>query len=226
MSPAPETTHGFVLRIRPLTDTSLVIHWLTSEHGRLATVAKGARRPSSPFAGKLDLAFECEFTFQRARRGDLHQLREVRLDKPHATLRTDYAYLTQVAYAIALIEQTTETDTPIPEIFELFAGFLNHLPRQIAQARNIYAFELKLLTLEGLEPGGSDSTLPLGALQLIEHLTRESWLNIANLKGQREDVGRVRKFLEAYLTQHWGRVARGRSAALDSSDLQTPMNRG
>ena len=52
ISPRPamvETTTGLVLRTRPLTETSLIVHWLTREFGRLATVAKGARRPNHPF---------------------------------------------------------------------------------------------------------------------------------------------------------------------------------
>ena len=46
-----ERATGIVLRTYPLTETSLIIHWLTAELGRLATVAKGARRPKSPFRG-------------------------------------------------------------------------------------------------------------------------------------------------------------------------------
>jgi recombinational DNA repair protein (RecF pathway) len=40
-----QRSEGIVLRLRPLGDTSLIVHWLTPEHGRLATVAKGARGP-------------------------------------------------------------------------------------------------------------------------------------------------------------------------------------
>ena len=46
-----ERATGLVLRTRPLTETSLIVLWLTREAGRLATVAKGARRPKSPFRG-------------------------------------------------------------------------------------------------------------------------------------------------------------------------------
>jgi len=61
-----ERSRGVVLRIRPLTETSLIVHWLTADCGRLATVAKGARRAKSPFRGKLDLFYEAELSFQRA----------------------------------------------------------------------------------------------------------------------------------------------------------------
>ncbi len=72
-----ETATGIILRTRPLTETSLILHWLTPDFGRLATVAKGARRPKSPFAGRLDLFYAADFSFSRSRSSDLHNLREV-----------------------------------------------------------------------------------------------------------------------------------------------------
>src|SRR5438876_6348436 len=70
--PMDEQARGIVLRLYPLTETSLIIQWLTPNFGRLATVAKGARRSKSPFRGKLDLFYLAEFTFNRSRRSELH----------------------------------------------------------------------------------------------------------------------------------------------------------
>src|SRR5580698_9146413 len=141
-----ETGTGLILRTRPLTDTSLIIHWLTPEFGRIATVAKGARRPKSPFSGKLDLFYLAEFSFQRSRRSELHQLREVSLRETHAAIRQELEYLQQASYAAALIEQTTEMDAPIPEIFSLLGNFLKHLLRHPPQPQSLFAFEIKLLS--------------------------------------------------------------------------------
>ena len=66
----PTSASGLILRVRPLTETSLITHWLTPELGRVATVAKGARRPKSPFRGKLDLFYEADFSFTRSRRSE------------------------------------------------------------------------------------------------------------------------------------------------------------
>ena len=114
-----ESAVGLVVRVRPLTETSLILHWLTRDAGRLATVAKGARRPNSPFRGKLDLFYRADFSFVRSRRSELHTLREVQLRETHARLRQDLGLLQQASYAAALVEQTTETDTPLPRVFEL-----------------------------------------------------------------------------------------------------------
>ena len=85
-----ESTQGIILRTRPLTETSLIIHWLTPDLGRIATVAKGARRAKSPFAGKLDLFYLVDFSFSRSRRSDLHTLREVSLRETHGEIRAGH----------------------------------------------------------------------------------------------------------------------------------------
>ena len=111
-----QSATGIILRTRPLTETSLIVNWLTPDCGRISTVAKGARRPKSTFAGKLDLFYLAEFSFTRSQRSELHALREVKLKSLNSSLREDMGWLQQAAYCIRLIEQATETDTPMPAI--------------------------------------------------------------------------------------------------------------
>src|SRR5881227_3010626 len=97
-----ESAMGVILRTRPLTETSLIVQWLTRDHGRLATVAKGARRAKSVFRGKLDLFYSADFSFSRSRRSELHTLREVELQGTHPELRQDLARLQQACYGANL----------------------------------------------------------------------------------------------------------------------------
>src|SRR5437588_5781863 len=112
-----ERAQGIVLRVYPLTETSLIVRWLTRELGRIATVAKGARRAKSPFRGKLDLFYLADFSFSRSRRSELHTLREVVLSETHSALREELAWFQQASYCAALAEQPTETETPLTTIF-------------------------------------------------------------------------------------------------------------
>src|SRR5438093_8022089 len=123
-----ERTQGLILRTHPLTETSLIVRWLTPDAGRIATAAKGSRRPNSPFRGKLDLFYLADFSFSRSRRSDLHTLREVVLLDTHTRLREELDYLQQASYCTALIEQTTETETPLPAVFKLMTDLLDQLP--------------------------------------------------------------------------------------------------
>src|ERR1051325_1396980 len=170
-----ERAHGIVLRLHPLTETSLIVRWLTHEFGRLATVAKGARRAKSPFRGKLDLFFTADFSFSRSRRSELHTLREVGRTETHPGLRQDLAYLRQASYITTLVEQTTEIESPIPVIFHLVDDFLNHVCRRPAAAQSIFAFELKLLKELGLEPDLGKSRLTAGTKEVLQALARRDW---------------------------------------------------
>jgi DNA repair protein RecO (recombination protein O) len=209
-----ETTHGIILRTRPLTETSLIVHWLTPDLGRLATVAKGARRPKSPFAGRLDLFYRADFSFSRSRRSELHTLREAILRETHGPIRQDILKLQQAAYAAAFIELATETDTPIPEIFELASAFLNHLCEQAPQPQDLFALELKLLRELGLEPDAGESRLTPGSRKIVELLTEGDWRAVSRLKLSPPQVGELRQFLHGFLLFHLGKLPHGRAAAL------------
>src|SRR5579872_408754 len=141
-----ESAAGLVLRLRPLTETSLIVHWLTPTLGRLATVAKGARRPKSPFRGRLDLLYLADFTFTRSRTSELHTLREISVRETHGFLRQDLAYLQHAAYCVNLVEQATETETPLNLIFDLLQTFLEVLPARRPQPQSVFGFELKMLS--------------------------------------------------------------------------------
>ncbi len=163
-----ERATGLILRTRPLTETSLIVQWLTIKAGRVATVAKGARRPKSPLRGKLDVFYAAEFSFARSRRSELHVLREVSLCETHPALRQDLGRLRQAAYCAALIEQTTETETPLPGLYQLFAGLIDHVSRQPTEAKTVFAFEMKLLADLGLAPDLTTSRLNPGTRQVLK----------------------------------------------------------
>ena len=122
-----ERATGLVLRVFPLTETSLVVHWLSPEAGRIGTVAKGARRPKSPFRGKLDLFHLAEFSFRRSRRSDLHTLCEVVLRETFPQLRTDVDLLDCLARATKLLNRATEEQTPLRAEFELMLELVRRL---------------------------------------------------------------------------------------------------
>jgi DNA repair protein RecO (recombination protein O) len=201
-----ENSTGLILRTRPLTETSLIVHWLTRDLGRLATVAKGARRPKSPFAGKLDLFYLADLSLQRSRRSELHQLREVSLRDPHAALRTDLGYVEQASYAAALIEQTTEMDTPLPEIFSLMTGFLKHLPNQPPRSQTLFAFEIKLLSELGLQPDFEKDRLGPDIKQLLRIFLVSDWPALARVKLSSSQTTQLRQFLHGFLVYHLGRT--------------------
>ena len=209
-----ESATGLVLRARPLTETSLIIHWLTPESGRIATVAKGARRPKSPFLGKLDLFYLADFSFSRRRRSDLHALREVSLRETHGAIRQDIFKLRHAAYATAFIEQATETETPLPAVYQLLRQFLDCLCRHKPAPQLIFAYELKMLSELGLEPDLAETRLAAGTIKIAEILAQNEWDAGLRLKLTSPQVVELGQFLQGFLILHLGRLPKGRAAAL------------
>ena len=213
-----ETATGLVLQTRPLTETSLIVHWLTPGLGRLATVAKGARRPKSLFHGKLDLFYLADFGFARSLRSELHTLREVNLLETHVGLRKDLSALHAASYCAALVEQATESDTPLPVVFDLMSGMLAQLGMNANPRQTVFAFEFKLLEELGLQPNLAETKLNPGTRQLAKILASGDWPVLGRLRLSAEQGKELNQFLHGFLIYHLGRIPRGRDSALVIKD--------
>ena len=208
-----ESATGLVLRARPLTETSLIVHWLTAKYGRIKTVAKGARRPKSPFRGKVDLFYLAEFSFSRSQRSELHNLREVSLQETFPSLRRDLTYLNQASYCAQLIEQTSEAETPLPEVFELARCFVATLAKHPPAPFTVFVFEIKLLSDLGMMPDLAATRLSALAKQLIVQAVTQAWDELGSVDFPENLRRELRQFLHGFLIFHLGKIPAGRSAA-------------
>jgi DNA repair protein RecO len=145
-----ESTEAILIRKRKFRDTSLIVSWCTESFGCVQTVAKGARRPKSPFAGKLDLFFEAEISVVRSRKSDLHTLAEVVLKNPFPGIRSNYLRTQTAAYFIELIEICTERDHREPELFMLLRRAFGYLDANDPTPRAAAHFETELARIAGV----------------------------------------------------------------------------
>ena len=162
-----ETTNAILLRRRKLSETSLIISWCTESLGCIETVARGARRPRSPFAGKLDLFFEAEVQISRSRRSSLHTLTEVVLRDPYPGIRQSYLKTQTASYFVELIEICTEPEHPAPELFQLLQRAFRFLDRSDPDLRAVGHFEAELARLAGVHDPAllkKNAAVALGAL--------------------------------------------------------------
>ena len=205
---------GIILRVRPLSDTSLIVHWITEVHGRLTTVAKGAKRPKSPHRGRLDLLFEADFTYRKNRRSDLHTLREVSLTSTHNKVNSDIKSLSILAYGTQLLEKATETDYTMPGIYIIFSTLLNYLDKHAPDPVLVFALEIKILNELGIAPPTTDVGLPDYTSNLIEQLGCLNWNDISKLKLNRKQVMSITGFLENHIAQNLHSIPKARASAL------------
>lgn len=141
-----------------LTESSLIVHWCAVEEGLFKTVAKGALRPKSPFAGRLDLFVTCEVAMVRSTKSDLHTLKELHLTEPRLTLRNSYTRILAATYFCKLVELVAERETPLAEVHDLLQLALDHLNTHDPTPKLVLRFENKLcdhLGLGAVEQGGA-----------------------------------------------------------------------
>lgn len=201
---------GTILRVRPISETSVVVHWLTHEHGRIATIAKGARRPKSPFLGRLDLFYTAEFGFSRNPRSDLHILTEVQLKDARTTLRLDLNRLAAASYFVHLIEASTETETPIPEVACLFEGSLLCAQGAALSATAHFGFEIQLMHLLGVLPPAELTGLTLGTRKIWERFLGRPLSDCAGLRLAPAQIRELHTTLGRLIEDQFGWVPKGR----------------
>lgn len=145
-----ESTAAILLRRRKLSDTSLIVSWCTQSLGCIQTVARAARRPKSPFAGKLDLFYHADIQIRRSRRSSLHHLVELSLINPFPGIRQHHLRAQAAAYFVELIELSTERDHHEPELFALLQRAFAFLNQNQPDLRAIRHFESELARIAGV----------------------------------------------------------------------------
>lgn len=145
-----ERSAAILTRLTKLTDSSLIVHWFTANAGLIKTVAKGARRPKSSFAGKLDLFFSAEINWSPSRTSELHSLREVAPENCRRGIRRDYDSTLLAAYFCRLLEKAVEREHPEPELHELLGRALDHVEQERPSTRALRHFEHELAQRLGL----------------------------------------------------------------------------
>ncbi len=180
------TSRGILLRKRRLSDTSSIVSWCTDSLGVIQTVARGARRPRSPFRGRLDLFFEAEISVALSRKSPLHTLREVTVTHPFAGIRTHHLRTQAAAYFVELIELCTEREHHEPEIFSLLRRAFAFLDAHQPDTRAIAHFENELARITGVrDPASVSAVTQLGQLFGKLPRSRLSLLHgLRNLKKQ------------------------------------------
>lgn len=145
-------TQAIVLRMIPFSETSRVVLWLTRDHGKIATIIKGAHRRRSPFVGQVDLFYTCELlVYLRLFRG-LHIVKECAPLKPRTPLRSRWRATACASYFTELVARISPLNAPHPELFRLLDMALDYFAGQSALELGLFWFELKLMKVMGLSP--------------------------------------------------------------------------
>ena len=150
-----EQTAAILLRKMVWSETSLIVTWLTEDFGTVRTLARGARRPKSNFAGALDLFYRADISFSISRQGDLHTLREANLSGLFDVSRAGNAGFYLASYFGELAGLAAPSMQPAREIFDLLRRGLDFIQRSPASLKALTHFEAEVCRILGvLDPSG------------------------------------------------------------------------
>ncbi len=144
-------TKGIILRRVDYGEADRIITFLSNTHGKVASMAKGVKRPKSKLSGGLELFSLSNLTFLEGKK-NLEQLISARLIKHYRNILHDYERV-QVGYkAIELVDKLTENDVG-EEFFDLLHATFEeledlHNPRVLVEIW----FRLNLLDMLGHLP--------------------------------------------------------------------------
>lgn len=144
-------TRGIVLRETETKETDKILTVLTADRGKMAVIARGARRKGCRFAAAVQPLAYSELTLYQ--KGEWYYLNEGSTLELFSGLRADLDALALGFYFAELTEAVTAEETPAPELLRhllngLYALSALHRPPALVKA----AFESKLLCLAGYEP--------------------------------------------------------------------------
>lgn len=142
---------GLVLRETETKETDKILTLLTWDQGKIAVVARGARRKNCKFAAAAQPLAYSEWTLYQRR--DWHYASDASTLELFGGLRGDLTALALGCYMAELTEAVCPENEPAPELLRhLLNGLyaLSALGKPPALVRP--AFELRLLCLAGYEP--------------------------------------------------------------------------
>ncbi len=137
---------GFVLHSHPYSESSLVIEVFTRDHGRVALLAKGARRPGSQLRGVLQTFQPLEISWSgKSEVKTLTAAEWVGGMQPLENASLLYGY-----YLNELLLKMLAKEDPHEGLYQAYASALGRLSEMAAAQSALRMFELALLEETGV----------------------------------------------------------------------------
>ena len=140
---------GVVLRTMRLGEADRIVTLMTSGHGKVRAVAKGVRRTTSKFGGRLEPLSHVALLCWQGRELDIVNQAEV--TDAFRAVREDLARVAKAFTVLEVVDQLAQERHANPRLYDMLVGALRALEADDPPAL-VPAFCLKALALEGSAP--------------------------------------------------------------------------
>ena len=143
---------GVVLKTTPLRESDLLVVLYTATHGRVAAVARGARKSQRRFAGALQLLVLGKYQLGRRPRGELWGLEAADVEREWTQLSSDVFAVAHASYLAELVGAIMPAESPEPEMLDVIVGLWDSLAEGGPSPAALRYTELAVLELAGHQP--------------------------------------------------------------------------
>src|ERR1035437_2911498 len=118
-------TRGIIVKRMNYGEADRILTVLTSDHGKIKAIAKGSRRILSKLGGSLEPFCLVDFIFHECR--SFYIVTAASVIKHFEKILTDIDKSSKAFYIGELLDKFLEEKKNHPEVFELFAKYLDNL---------------------------------------------------------------------------------------------------
>ena len=146
---ALKRTTGVVIKVIDHGESDKIVVLYGPQNGKLAGIAKGAKKSKKRFSNKLELFSRLEILFEERSRGGLVQIIEAELLDSYINLREDYDRYIGATFICELMNSWTKENDPDKHVYDLLTWALQELNRGDLSKTILIFFQVKLYTLLG-----------------------------------------------------------------------------
>lgn len=165
MASATYTEDALVCKKTKLGETDIIVTLVGSDGAQIKAVAKGARKPTSPFSARLELGSLCHILLVEGKSLDI--VKECTLIDGHKNLRSNYDAVLIFEPMLDFLSVATQESLANPKLFALTVKALDVLETlpQSSYLTLLCAYLLKALAFSGFKPS-FDQCIGCGELVL------------------------------------------------------------
>jgi len=143
------------IRVCDYSETSQIATFFTRATGKVGVIAKGSKRPKSPFDGPIEVFSHGRIVFSHSADGKLATLTEFEQQPAFAGLVKNLFAMNCCLLGVELLNDLTKDYDPHPELFDSFLQFLQNTSEMQGRPSTVsllILFQLALLKEVGLQP--------------------------------------------------------------------------
>lgn len=132
------SVRGLVLRRTKLGESDVIVTLLSQDGSQIRAIAKGARKPTSSFASRLELFCVCDLLLVSGKSLDI--VKEARLVEGNEHLRADVGLVEAASPMVELLDKTTQDGLVEPRLFPMVCAALeslSDLPQDDAPSKDV-----------------------------------------------------------------------------------------